>query len=148
MRSWPEDPPCWDFNIGNRTGLASRVAIPIFHRGIHQRERGDPTEARRFCYGELCQSLGDDAAEISITYRRLAELVDEGKEIDRKRWAGPESGVKSTRKMKKTRWKSDSRDTILDDDNNETRFPRQEERAVAREAAGDDDWPRPLQKRG
>ena len=100
-----------------------------------------------FAPGELCQSLGDDAVEISITYRRLAELVDEGKEIDRKRRAGPESGVKSTRKMK-TRWQSGPCDTILDDDDEETHFRRQEERAAAREAAGDDDWPRPLQKRG
>uniref|UniRef100_A0A0B7KR42 Uncharacterized protein n=1 Tax=Bionectria ochroleuca TaxID=29856 RepID=A0A0B7KR42_BIOOC len=81
---------------------------------------------------------------LSITYKRLAELLDQAEQMHQVREQGRSSGIKSQRITRKRKRPSPSADLIRSDD--EADFRRQEQRAMERVAAEDGDF-RPLTRR-
>ncbi|KAH7303708.1 hypothetical protein B0I35DRAFT_155880 [Stachybotrys elegans] len=96
-----------------------------------------------FAPDELCGGLG--ATELHITYARLAELLVQAEEMQTAREHVENGGVRSGRKKRRRPPMSSSPDRLLSDD--ETQFRLDEERAVEKVAAADDDFPLPTKKK-
>jgi hypothetical protein len=85
-----------------------------------------------------------ESTSLSISYEKLAGLLNQAEEIHKAREQGPGGGVKSGRKLKKRPRSSSPADQLVSDD--EAVFRTQEKKALERAAAGDDDF-RPTTRR-
>ena len=95
---------------------------------------------RDFATDKLSEALG--SIPLSISYERLAELLNKAEEIQKAREQGPGGGIKSSRKLKRRR-RSSSIDQLLSGD--EAQFRIQESKAL--EGTRDDDYLPPRKRR-
>ncbi|KAK8064559.1 hypothetical protein PG994_007197 [Apiospora phragmitis] len=107
---------------------------------IFQWHAYDPTQELRlvlsdFATNELCDGL--EAAELHITFARLADLLVQAQEMQTAREHVKDGGIRSSRKNKR-RLPSSSPDRLLSED--ETQFRFDEERAAEEATAADDDF--------